>query len=539
MGMRDKHDEKLDQHISQKRRSAQRVASKANTKSGPLLIKIFLLGLFDALCLYSLFVIVAKSRWIAFVAVLAVAALINWIYWREDGLAAKYLTPGLVFLLVFQLFAITYSGYIAFTNYGTGHNGSKEQAITSLMQSALTKVPDSDTYQVSVVQCKQDLEFVVTSSAGKTQIGDSNTPLHSAMGVITDNTGHVTKVQGCEVLSFNDVLNRQDEILNIDVPISKNPDDGMLQTTDGQTAYIFKSTLSYDDKQDTMTNTQTGAVYKDKGSGAFIADNGDELKPGWRINVGFSNFTRVFTSQEMRGPFLSVVIWTIEFSVISVVSTFLLGLFLAIVFNDSRMRGRRIYRSILILPYAFPAFLSALVWAGLLNEKFGFINQVLLGGSDIAWLQSPNLAKVAILVVNLWLGFPYMFLVCMGALQSIPEDLSEAAKLDGASAWQIFRLIKFPLLLVSVAPLLISSFAMNFNNFNLIYMLTAGGPVDTSTGMNIGSTDILISMVYKIAFVGADRDYGLASAFAIIIFFVVALVSAIGFRTSKSLEELN
>jgi len=144
-----------------------------------------------------------------------------------------------------------------------------------------------------------------------------------------------------------------------------------------------------------------------------------------------------------------------------------------------------------------------------------------------------------VLIVNLWLGFPYMFLICTGALQSIPEDVNEAATVDGASPWQAFRLIKLPLLLVSVAPLLIASFAFNFNNFNVIYMLTNGGPRDTAAPIPVGFTDILISMVYKVAFTGQNRDYGLASAYSIIIFIVVAVISIIAFRRTKSLEEIN
>ena len=145
------------------------------------------------------------------------------------------------------------------------------------------------------------------------------------------------------------------------------------------------------------------------------------------------------------------------------------------------------------------------------------------------------------LLVNLWLGFPYMFLVCTGALQSLPEELDEAARVDGASPWRMFRSIKLPLLLVSVAPLLISSFAFNFNNFNVIYMLTGGGPRFAGhRPMDIGATDILITMVYKVAFgSGTGRDYGLASALAIIIFIIVAAISAISFKQTKALEEVN
>ena len=104
----------------------------------------------------------------------------------------------------------------------------------------------------------------------------------------------------------------------------------------------------------------------------------------------------------------------------------------------------------MILPYAFPAFLSALVWAGMLNPDFGFVNQVLFGGAKIPWLTNEWLARGSILFVNLWMGFPYMFLVCTGALQAIPSELEEAARVDGATAWQAFRRVKFPLLLVSL-----------------------------------------------------------------------------------------
>lgn len=231
--------------------------------------------------------------------------------------------------------------------------------------------------------------------------------------------------------------------------------------------------------------------------------------------------------------------WTFAFAFLSVLTTFALGLFLAIVFNDPRMRGRRVYRTIMILPYAFPAFLSGLVWSGLFNPEFGFINDVLLGGTHVDWVNNAWLARITVLIANLWLGFPYMFLVSTGALQAIPEEVMEAARVDGATALQTFWHIKLPLLMVPLAPLLISSFAFNFNNFSLIYMLTKGGPRFPEAGIDAGGTDLLISLVYKVAFgAGTGRDYGLASAFAIIIFIVIAAVSYLGFRQTKSLEEL-
>ena len=142
--------------------------------------------------------------------------------------------------------------------------------------------------------------------------------------------------------------------------------------------------------------------------------------------------------------------------------------------------------------------------------------------------------------VNLWLGFPYMFLICTGALQAIPNELQEAAKVDGAAPPQIFRRVTFPLLMVTVAPLLIASFAFNFNNFNIIYLLTGGDPPIAGAQTPAGHTDILISYTYRLALEGGSgSDFGFAAAIASLIFIMVATVSAISFRRTRVLEELN
>jgi len=198
------------------------------------------------------------------------------------------------------------------------------------------------------------------------------------------------------------------------------------------------------------------------------------------------------------------------------------------------IRGRRVYRSILILPYAMPSIMSILIWGGMFNTEFGAINNLL--GTDIAWFQSPTFAKFAIILVNLWLGFPYFYLISSGALQAIPSELLEAASIDGANPRQIFRRITMPLLLQILSPLLIASFAFNFNNFNLIYLLTGGGPRAELDGELAGATDILISFTYKIAFGGSVQDLGLASAISLVIFILIASISLYGLRKSKVLE---
>jgi arabinogalactan oligomer/maltooligosaccharide transport system permease protein len=524
---------------TRRQRQAAKIAEEASTPIGWMLLKIVLLAIVDAVAVYAVFVLFTHSEWLVLALVVAVAVLVNYIYFSRKAIPAKYLTPGIIFLIVFQVFTLLYTGYIGFTNYGTGHNGSKDQAVAALMRSAQERVEDSPAFPVTVVEQLGTIGLLVTDPEdGDVSVGANDQPLEKVSGATMEG-GKATSVDGWTTLSFAQVLARSNDLEKLSVPYSNDPNDGAIRTPDGQNGYLYVSTLEYDEAAGTMTDTKSGTVYEDIGTGAFTSADGTELLPGWQITVGFDNFVRAVTDSSIRGPLISVTIWTFAFALISVATTFFLGLLLALVFNNTKMRFRNGYRILLILPYAFPAFLSALVWAGMMNESFGFLNQVVFGGASIPWLTDPVLAKVSVLIVNLWLGFPYMFLVCMGALQGIPEEVNEAGVMDGANPWQIFRQIKLPLLLVTVAPLLISSFAFNFNNFNLIYMLTGGGPRFSDVSIPVGHTDILISMVYKVAFTGQTRDYGLASAFTIIIFIVVAAISIVSFRKTKALEELN
>lgn len=521
-----------------KQRRAEAWAEAAGAGWKVWLVKIVCLGIIDALAVYAILVLISQGNGLVAALVALVILAINVVYLRPGLLPAKYLTPGLVFLFVFQIFVVLYCVYIAFTNYGSGHVSTKDDAVNALLIQNQQRVEDSAAYPLTVLEQNGQFFFLVTTPDGDAEIGGADRPLEPA-GDAEFSGDRAVSLPGYTTLDFSQLVANQGAISALAVPFSDDLNDGTLQTRDGSTAYQFISVLEWDPAADTMTNTETGVVYADNGNGTFEASDGQTLATGWQVWVGADNFVRAFTTESIRGPFIAVLLWTFAFAILSVATTFALGLFLAIVFNDPKMRSRKYYRVIMILPYAFPAFLSALVWQGMFNQDFGFINQTIVGGASIPWLQDPWLAKVSILIVNLWLGFPYMFLVTTGAIQSIPDDIQEAGRVDGAGVWQIFRHIKFPLLLVSVAPLLISSFAFNFNNFNLIYMLTGGGPRFADASINVGASDILISMVYKVAFVGAERDYGLASAFSIIIFVLVAVISYLSFRQTKVLEELN
>lgn len=569
-----------------------------------LILKLVFLGLINAVAIWAIPAILATGAW-AMLVVLVVATLaLDILLLGKRFIPAKYVVVGAIFLTVFQLIPIGYTVSIAFTNYSTGHIGTKEDAIETIQRDsvaevegsaqfsmlplydegqnlvlALTLIPDEelapDTEEISPDDLGEvttdfgpgDVETEFGPGEVETDFGPgSNTDVaidDPDMNVVQepggsgdfpptyigtnagidevppgdvqrDEFGQVIGVTGYATVPDADIPTIDAELANLRIP---GPNGGFIVAQGLVGAVELTPVVTYDAASDTFTNVQTGTVYVDNGRGSYVDPNNpdDELLPGWQESVGLENFTRLINDPDVRDPFGYVFVWTFAYAILTVVITFFLGLGLAMALNHRAMGGQKIYRSLLLIPYAVPAFLSVLVWAGLLNDDFGALNQVL--GVNIPWLFDPNWAKVSALLVNVWLGVPYMFLISTGALQAIPSELQEAARVDGARPFQVFRLVNLPLLLIALTPLLVASFAFNFNNFNNIYLLTGGGPA--LEGSNVaGATDILISYTYKIAFAaGKGNDFGLASAISILIFLIVGTISAISFARSKALRE--
>ena len=518
------------------------------------IIKIIILGLIDAFAGTIFFALLGKNQITFAVILAAVTLIVNWIYLRKGGLPAKYLAPGVILLICFQIYTVIFSGYISFTNYGSLHNGNYEAALNATMLAAVEPIEGASEYDIKIVKGNDGvLQFLATDfNTFKVYLGGANYATHpirevtDSDGLVKGADGTAESLEGYTRLNDDQITNNAVAIIGLKVPLGPDiANDGFLATSDGYYGAVNKFSYTYDEATKTITTTADNRKYvADDREGFFIdPTSGEKLNEiGWRTNVGWKNFQTIFTDKELRGPLLGVLLWTFQFAILTVLSTFVLGLILALLLNDERIKGLKIYRSILILPYAFPAFLSAYVWKGMYNTDRGFINNSILHlgeGNKIPWLEQQGPARAAILIMNLWLGFPYMFLITTGALQAIPADLSESASIDGASSWQTFRLIKLPLLLVSLTPLLIASFAYNFNNFTVIYLLTGGGPVlDPTLRVTTGATDILITFVYRIAFGGGvGANYGLASAFSVLIFFIIGGISFFSFKRTRSLEE--
>ena len=465
------------------------------------------------------------------------------VYATRRAVPLKYLVPGLLFMALFQLWPVLYTANLSLTNYGDGHLYSKEESVSDIIAQSVREVPDTPRYRMSVATkeggdpATADLVLLLTKPDGSTFVGDKAglTPLPEA-GVEKTPVGKVTKAPGYTVLNARQANARSKDLSAIAVPTT---DGGGIKPVGLSEAFEGRASVTYDAAADRLTDTSTQppTVYEPRDARwVNVADASQSFPQGWKENVGFANYTRIFTNDTIRSGFLGIFAWNVAFAIISVLSTFLLGMLIALLFNDPKLRGKGIYRSLLILPYALPGFVTALVWKGMFNQDYGIINQTLHLGID--WLGTPFGAKAAILITNLWLGFPYMFIVCTGALQSIPQDVREAATIDGANAFRTLRSIIMPLLLVAVGPLLLASFAFNFNNFGLIYLLTKGGPF-SGADTTIGSSDLLITYAYRLAFSGSAPNYGFAAAVSVVIFLLVALMSIPGFRRTKALEEVN
>lgn len=251
--------------------------------------------------------------------------------------------------------------------------------------------------------------------------------------------------------------------------------------------------------------------------------------------VGFDNFVNLVSIDIWQNTFMNVFTWTIVWTILSTTLQIGLGLFLALLVNDKRIKFKRTIRTALILPWAVPAFVSILIFSALFNPTFGAINRDILSNFElmIPWLSDPFWAKVALIMIQTWLGFPFVFALFTGVLQSVPEEMYEAADIDGGSRLQKLRFITMPHLLFATAPLLIMQYAQNFNNFNIIYLFNEGLPA--VRGQSAGGTDILISWVYKLTF--ETNNYNMAAVITIIMGLIISVFAFFQFRRTAAFKE--
>ena len=504
-----------------------------------LVVKVVLLGLVAGIAIWAAFPLIEAEHWIGLGILVATTVGLFYLYLSRRHIPAKYLVPGTLFLIAFQVFPVLYTASTAFTNFGDGHRGSKDDAIVAVQTSSVKQVPGSTEYNLTIATkgdpASGPLVFLLSDPKTKDVFaGDADglRKLDAADVEVSSLSGKITAADGYTLLNIGQASSRSDAVTALIVPT----DEGAIRSNGLTRAYEGKAIRAYDAGCDCVKDSETGKTWTaDEESGSFVAADGERLAQGWKVDVGLKNFSTVLTDPNISGPFFGTLAWNFAFAIGSTGLTFLLGMAIALALHSPRMRGTNFYRVLLILPYAMPSFAMLLIWRDMFNTDFGLLNN--LFGLDVDWFGGNWSARIAVLLVQLWLGYPYMFLVATGALQAIPRELTEATSVDGASPWQSFRSVTLPLLLVALSPLLIASFAYNFNNVNAILFTTEGGPFAPDNPTN-GATDLLITYTYRLAFGAQGAEFGLAATVSIFIFAIVATVSAISFRRTRKQEEV-
>ena len=253
--------------------------------------------------------------------------------------------------------------------------------------------------------------------------------------------------------------------------------------------------------------------------------------------VGFGNFADVFFDEPRKAlTFQNLVVWTLIWAVLATVTNYILGMIFALMINKKGIRFKSFYRTMFVMTIAVPQFVTLLLMSQMLADS-GVFNVLLrelgfIGQQDyVRFLTDPWLAKITVVVVNMWIGIPYTILITSGILMNIPEELYESARIDGAGPVVTFFKITMPYMLFVTTPYLIQQFIGNINNFNVIFFLTGGGPQNNNY-YNAGDTDLLVTWLYKLTM---DRnDYNLAATIGILVFIICAAVSLITYNSTKS-----
>ena len=459
-----------------------------------------------------------------------------YIYLNPSANTFRYLFPGFLGFGLFVIFPIVFTIYIGFTKYSSQNLLTFDRALALFRQETFA-VDTAASYKYTLY-AQDNGQYVLYLEDEKDPTKRfASEPFNldpTAKAKVEQEPVKLNALPAGEEVKGKPMQMAQINRAKLLNPLRASkfglPDDTLVGL-EGLTKFASRQRLWVQNPDGSLTNAKDGTVIRpDFNQGFFVNDKGEKVGVGFRTFAGFHNYTRILTDPRIRGPFFRIFLWTFAFSAISVVLTFALGILLSVLLEQPDIRFRRTYRTLFILPYAVPGVLSILIMKGLFNQEFGAVNEMLRAFFGFApeWETNPWGARAMVLLVNLWLGYPYMMLICTGMLQSIPSGIYEASAIDGSNKVTDFFQLTLPLVLPAMIPILISSFAFNFNNFNLIFLLTAGGP--QMVGGNAGETDLLVTYTFNIAFRDSGTNFGLASAIATLLFILVGFLSWINLR---------
>jgi maltose/maltodextrin transport system permease protein len=501
-------------------------------------LKWSLLGMIGAVNGYATVLMYAQGEIPFALLTVVLTALALYIFGSNRTYAHRYIFPGVAGMLIFIIFPLVYTVGLAFTNYSASNQLTLDRTQAVLEQRSFQS---GESYRFDLYKVDNGHQIVIKANGDMlaSDVFDIANTTSDAMSL-----RKVDSIQG-EKEKIKAIVNNRANLSKIELTM---PDGDEIRMSGLRKFAAEMPLFTLQEDGLTMLNNQTQELFKPNMEIGFyqpVDENGEfvgePISPGFVVGVGGANFERVMTDDGIKEPFFGIFVWTVVFAFLAVALTLAVGMVLACIVQwEPLARSGGIYRLLLILPYAVPSFISILIFKGLFNQSFGEINMMLdaLFGIKPQWFSDPVTARVMVVLVNTWLGFPYMMILCMGLLKSIPEDLYEASAIDGAGPIQNFFKITLPMLIKPLTPLLIASFAFNFNNFVMIQLLTAGGPNMVGTSEPAGYTDLLVSYTYRIAFEGGGgQDFGLAGAIATIIFLMVGGMALLNLKFTKTTLE--
>ncbi|MGB0359900.1 MAG: maltose ABC transporter permease MalF, partial [Endozoicomonas sp.] len=495
----------------------------------------------DLVLLYGVTLMYAQGEIAFAILILLLAASASWVFISRKGYNYRFVYPSLLGVTIFIVFPLIYTVNIAFTNYSSSHLLSLERV--KAIHLTKTWRTGGESFDFKLYQHGADFRLMLSSATSDNVHFITEPFSDSGLQQEINAVDSSLRPAGTE-LARRDIIKKRITLEKLHILLPNGQ--GLAMTSLRKYGAIAKVYLpdtlterQYPEQGDALIDTRTGeTIFPDMSTGYYTNANGSkQIGPGFTIYNGWDNFIKVFTDPGIQGPFIKIFIWTVIFSALSVVFTLIIGLLMACLVQWEPLKGNGIYRLLLILPYAVPAFISILIFRGLFNQNFGEINMLLemLFGIKPEWFSNEFLAKSMLITVNTWLGYPYMMILCIGLLKSIPDDLYEASAIDGASPVQNLFKITIPMIIKPLTPLLIASFAYNFNNLVLIALLTNGAPDMLHATTPAGATDILVSYTFRIAFGSYGQDYGLASAIATVIFLMVGFIAWINLKATRQL----
>jgi ABC-type sugar transport system permease subunit len=456
----------------------------------------------------------------------AATCFITLILLRRSLTSWRWLAAGLVMAVLFTVYPILYTFYLSFTNMSGGHLLTKALVIQRLSE-RMYSPEDGGSWDLTVYRKGNDFMLLLHENNNFSTIKPEGALEKRNFDTPPLKIDSYVKMSPAEVMQNLQALGKLD--------FGKPP--LVVKIISLQEASVQLPLYSYNSAEDTFTDNREGEVYRSV-LGTYTSQSGKTLAPGYFTSIGWKNYTRFLSNKGYLKPIFSILVWNITFSLFSVLISFGLGMMIALLFED--LKYRRLIRTLLIVPYPIPVLVSIMVWKGLLNENMGLVTTVIANifGSSPKFFTDLNWTRFALILINVYLSYPYFYVLTSGALKAIPKDLFEAASIDGARPLTVVRKIVLPLVMRILSPLVIASFCFNFNNFTLVWGFNAGLPAMADTAVPMGYSDLLISFIYRLGFSSSNAaDYGFSAAITVMLFILVALMVFFQTMNTKTIKE--